>query len=318
MASRDGPGKTWVSWRIILPRQGEVAGACQTEGEVSDNLSFVSSPSVTFGDTSPWRGRIGVARKTLSSSAGVHRVRVMSFSLRPALILLPLALASCGRSSTDQQALNSLDAELTNGTRDPAVAESLGGQIMVDPRLTQSSNTDAVRPPPRPDGDAVPPEGPLAADPVDPRTLKRAPAASNDCPECKSANGALTLGALAERQKTPDAGVCAQKIGYSAGWANRLPADLPLYPATRLTEAAGADRDGCRLRVLSFSSSAGVPKMLDWYFTKATAAGYSAGHSTDGTQHVLGGVRGNDAYVVYVTARAGGGSDVDLVSNAGR
>ncbi|MFH7218159.1 hypothetical protein ACHWGM_28060 [Klebsiella pneumoniae] len=47
-------------------------------------------------------------------------------------------------------------------------------------------------------------------------------------------------------------------------------------------------------------------------------AGYSAGHSTDGKQHVLGGVRGNDAYVVYVTARAGGGSDVDLVSNAGR
>jgi hypothetical protein len=31
----------------------------------------------------------------------------------------------------------------------------------------------------------------------------------------------------------------------------------------------------------------------------------------------MGGVRGTDAYVVYVTARAGGGSDVDLVSNAG-
>jgi hypothetical protein len=32
---------------------------------------------------------------------------------------------------------------------------------------------------------------------------------------------------------------------------------------------------------------------------------------------VLGGTRGEDAYVVYVTARKGGGSDVDLVSNAG-
>ena len=85
-----------------------------------------------------------------------------------------------------------------------------------------------------------------------------------------------------------------------------------------LTEAAGVDRDGCRLRVVSFASAAPMQKMLDWYFTKATAAGYSAGHSTDGKQHVLGGVRGNDAYVVYVTARAGGGSDVDLVSNAGR
>ena len=59
----------------------------------------------------------------------------MSFPLRPALILLPLALAACGRSSTDQQDLNSLDAELTNGAvSDPALTSSLGGQIMVDPR----------------------------------------------------------------------------------------------------------------------------------------------------------------------------------------
>ncbi len=42
----------------ILPRQGEVAGPRQTEGEVRENLRSVSSPSVTFGDTSPWRGRI--------------------------------------------------------------------------------------------------------------------------------------------------------------------------------------------------------------------------------------------------------------------
>lgn len=241
----------------------------------------------------------------------------MTLSLRSAL-LLPLVLAACNRSATDQQDLNSLDAELTNGTRDPALAQSLGAQIMVDPRLAQSSNTDAVRPPPRPETGAVPADVALRKDPVDPATLKHAPVASNDCPECKSADGALTLGALAERQKTPDAGVCAQKIGYSAGWANRLPADLPLYPAAQLTEAAGADKDGCRLRVVSFASAAPMQKMLDWYFTKATAAGYSAGHSTDGRQHVLGGVRGNDAYVVYVTARAGGGSDVDMVSNAGR
>jgi hypothetical protein len=243
----------------------------------------------------------------------------MIFALRPALVLLPFALAACGQASTDQQDLASLDAELTNGAvRDPALAGAIDGQIMVDPRLAQSSNVDAVRPPPRADDGAVPPDALARVDSVDPRTLKRVPAASNDCPECKSADGALTLGALAERQKTPDAAACARAIGYSAGWANRLPADLPLYPDARVAEAAGADRGGCRLRVVSFSSGAAVQKMLDYYFTKASAAGYSAGHSSDGRQHVLGGVRGNDAYVVYVTARRGGGSDVDLVSNAGR
>jgi hypothetical protein len=43
---------------LILPSKGEVAGTCQTEGEVRENLCPVSSPSVTFGATSPWRGRI--------------------------------------------------------------------------------------------------------------------------------------------------------------------------------------------------------------------------------------------------------------------
>ena len=46
---------------LILPRQGEVAGTCLTEGEVSDHacsvsapsVTFVSAPSVTFGATSP-------------------------------------------------------------------------------------------------------------------------------------------------------------------------------------------------------------------------------------------------------------------------
>ena len=33
---------------------------------------------------------------------------------------------------------------------------------------------------------------------------------------------------------------------------------------------------------------------------------------------MLGGTRGADAFMLYVTPRAGGGSDVDLVSNAGK
>jgi len=42
----------------ILPRKGEVAGSCQMEGEARAELCSVSAPSVTFGATSPWRGRI--------------------------------------------------------------------------------------------------------------------------------------------------------------------------------------------------------------------------------------------------------------------
>ena len=243
-------------------------------------------------------------------------------ALRISLLALPLALMACDKTPAGQQDLNSLDAELTaTGTgnvRDPALTAALADQIMVDPTLAQSSNGNAVRPPPRPDSGAVPPDGVAARlDQTDPASLKHAPEANADCPECKAAKGALTLGALAERQANARTAACAATLGYGAGWANRLPADLPLYPDARLSEAAGADSNGCRLRVVSFASNAAVGRLIDYYYTKATGAGYSAGHRTDGAQHVLGGTRGEEAYVVYVSARPGGGSDVDLVSNAG-
>lgn len=237
--------------------------------------------------------------------------------------LAALALVACGRDPAPEADLDSLDRELTetnvaSPARDPALTASLADQIMVDPTLAQSTNANAVRPPPRPDPGSTPPvDIAQIPDPVDAATLTRAPAPAGDCPECRAATGALTLGALAGRQSALRTADCADGVGYSAGWANRLPADLPLYPDARVVEAAGADRPGCRLRVVTFASSAALGKVVDWYYTQATKAGYSAGHKADGPQHVLAGTRGTDAYVVYASPRAGGGTEVDLVVNAG-
>ncbi len=46
-------------FRTILPRKGEVAGACQTEGGGQATPVIAASPSDAFGATSPWRGRTG-------------------------------------------------------------------------------------------------------------------------------------------------------------------------------------------------------------------------------------------------------------------
>lgn len=235
--------------------------------------------------------------------------------------LIALSLAGCGRSEPKPNGLDQLDRELTDhagNERDPAVASALRDQIMVDPALTQQSNANAIRPAPRPDPHQVPPEGMGARpDGVDPATLKRAPAARVDCPECRAAKGALTLGALAERQRSPRAADCAARVRYSAIWSVRLPAGLPLYPDARVAEAAGTDAAGCRLRIVSFASSAPPSRVIDWYYGRVTAAGYSGEHKTDGAMEVLGGTHGDDAYLLYVTKRAGG-SDVDLVVNAAR
>ncbi len=81
----------------ILPRQGEVAGTCQSEGE-SDYRCSVSSPSVTCGDTSPRRG------KTESSA---HQVWAASF-LRHA--------PSCRARSGIHGSAHSIELGLRNGS----------------------------------------------------------------------------------------------------------------------------------------------------------------------------------------------------------
>jgi len=233
-------------------------------------------------------------------------------------ILIPLGcllLAACGGKSDDDAQLNALDNELAamndgSPTRDPQLREALAGQIMVDPGLTQSSNANAVRPPNRPASDQLP-SLPPPADPVDARMLKSAPVAARDCPECRASAGAFTLAAKAGQQ--PGNAACLSGLRYSATWANRMPQALAPYPGSRVAEAAGNDANGCGLRIVSLRTAAPAAKVIDYYYTRASGAGYSAEHKLDGAQHVLGGTRGPAAYMVYATARPGGGTDIDLV-----
>lgn len=230
------------------------------------------------------------------------------------LLISALLLAACSKQPATQQDLDSLDKELTGATggnqRDPALTAALHDQIMVDPALTQSANTNVVRPPNRPDPLSIPPDPATRPDGVTNADLKPVAAAKADCPACRKADGALTLGELAVRQSSAGA-TCARNVSYSAGWANRLPADVPLYPDARVREAAG--NDACGLRVVSFTSGAPVGRILDWYNARVSRSGYSAEHQASGARHVLGGTRGDAAYVIYATANPAGGSDVDLL-----
>lgn len=246
-------------------------------------------------------------------------------------VILPVALTACG-GGDPQRNLDSLDAELTDGNasgnaRDPAMMAALQDQIMVDPALAAQSNADAVRPPAQPYSGALPADGiAVATRPVAATTgattserLKPAPAAKGDCPGCTAARESVTLGALAARQTAPGTASCAANLLYSAHWAQRLPGDLPLYPDARVTEAAGNDAGACRVRAVSFASSAPLQRVLDYYYTRASNAGYSAQHQADGAEHVLGGTRARDdgAFAIFLTSRADGGTDVDIVANRG-
>lgn len=254
----------------------------------------------------------------------MHRNRLI------AALALALAIAGCGVRSTEQANLDSLDNELAdagggNG-RDPAMMAALHDQIMVDPALAQQANDNVVRPPAQPYSGAVPADTAAArtaatgAGTGTSETLKTAPApkADGSCPQCEAARQSLTLGALASRQKDRRTANCAGDMHYSASWATRLPADLPLYPDARVSEAAGASENGCALRAVSFATGASLQTVIDWYYTRAAGAGFAAEHEADGSQHVLGGTRRDGAaFALFLTTRKDGGTDVDLVANNG-
>jgi hypothetical protein len=239
-----------------------------------------------------------------------------------AAALLPIALGACG-GTAGERTIDTLDEELaeaaSGNTTDPLLADALQGPIMVDPILAQQSNSEAVRPPRQPYSAPVPSDDVAMAPVADEGDLQSAPAPSADCPQCKVARGALTLGALARAQKASRTGDCAPRLSYAAGWANRLSPDVPLYPTARVIDAAGAQGGGCALRAVSFSVAKPLKTMLDWYYTRTTSAGFAAEHQSDGAPHVLGGVRGKDsgAFVMFMTERSDGGTDIDLVANNG-
>src|SRR5690242_3487127 len=240
----------------------------------------------------------------------------MPMSFRP---LVPLALAAAvmvGGCHSKSKKVDALDNSLVAGDQDPALAGALNDQIMVDPALTQQANGAAVRPPAKPYSS----EAPKAAG-ADQATgpLRHAPAAGKDCPECATRKGALTLGELAGRQTGLGPGGCSKDVAYSADWANRL-GDLPVYPGAAVSEAAGSNNPGCALRVVSFTTTAPADRVIDWYYTQATKAGYDGEQQSDGRERVLGGTRAKDggAYVVFVDPSDGGGSAVDLVVNNGK
>ena len=115
----------------------------------------------------------------------------------------------------------------------------------------------------------------------------------------------------------PSAAACGRGFDYGNAWANRMPAEFPAYPGGRLTEAAGNDHGGCRMRVVSFTTADPPQRVIERYRGLATGAGYSAEQQQRGADQVLGGTRGESAYYLIVTPQ-GAGSDVALIVNNGR
>jgi hypothetical protein len=222
----------------------------------------------------------------------------------PAMIALSLTLGACRATPQDKAALDPLDDGLTNS--DPAIKGALEDQIMVDPKLAGQANQNAVTPGNQPVDGRIPAVagGKAGADAEQAAQkvagqLMRAPdplPMEEDCTDC-AANRPVTLGAMARNQT---GGSCDAKLTYGNEWADRV---------------AGGK---CNVRVVNFETSASPQAVLDYYYTMARKAGFTAEHRANGGEHMLGGTRGNDAFVVMLRQDGNGPVDVDIVASGGK
>lgn len=238
------------------------------------------------------------------------------------LLILPLwlcgpaLLAACDRQPDPP----------TDGVSDPVIAAALGEELMTDPDLVRQNPANAALDPGGPPSALMPLENRSAETIAAARAealrlvggkLQRAPAPrEQDGTQPASGAGAITPAAIAARALAGgrSGSGCASRLEYSFGWAARLPAALPVYPRGHVHDAAGTDAEGCRLRVLTFVTPVTPADVIDFYWTRAGAAGIAVQHSRAGQDAVLDGGRDGGGFVLHARQR-GGMTEVDLVTS---
>jgi hypothetical protein len=215
------------------------------------------------------------------------------------VLAMAFALAGCGGAS-DKAALDKIDGKLSGkGDADPALTAALEDQIMVDPSLSGQANDDAIKPASEPNQTPVPQsEG------------------------TKSTPAGQTLGGLAAEQAEiakESFNGCELTVQYSMDFASRLPADLPLYPQSQVSEAAGSDTGGCHLRAISHNSNGTLKQVAQHYAGTATRAGYTVASKAEASGMMVSGKRAADGGAFYALLTPNGaGTSVDLVVNNGQ
>lgn len=228
-----------------------------------------------------------------------------------AILAAVAPLAGCGGGASAPTTPRSSQRHI-----DPLLALTVAEPLMSDQQLSYQSNLDAVRPPDMPLSAPIPaidvvPAGPIAAAPPLPDP------ASGACEACRVSQTALTLGALAERLDDPAAAACAPALRYSASWATRLPADLPLPASARVIEAAGGDGPACHLRAVAYGAALPVATLLASEHDRLTRAGFGVTYHVDADLHALTARRERDGARVTLLARDHNGmADVRLVMTA--
>lgn len=244
----------------------------------------------------------------------------MRRTVRPATLLLVagsalLLLAGCGWFGDE--------AGEPVAENDPAMSAALGDPITTDPDLASQNRADSAVFVPSGDGSLPTVDSgaeAIAAARAEALRLVGGPGKMQRAPEAEEVDGALpadaTLTAAARAAAAPGGNRdCAARVEYTMQWAARMPAAFPVYPRSAVQEAAGTDASGCALRVVNFVTPVPLGEVIDFYYSRARGAGFSAERVLQDGDDVLGGVKGAASYVVYARRLPSGITEVDLVTS---
>lgn len=204
----------------------------------------------------------------------------MTAPFRNLALVALLALASCGRGRADAP---SVDEFLLAEGADPALTAVLNDPFLVDPNLVQQAHPNTIRPPEAPVQAQYPPG---------------------------SANAGVPATA------SPARALCGAEFETGGQWARRLPPALALYPGGRIVEAAGTDKGGCRLSMITFRTGDDPERVLAHYRRLAEQGGFRSEQRPRGTDIMLAAVKPGTAFVLVVTALERG-TEAALVVDGG-
>ncbi len=238
-------------------------------------------------------------------------------------ILLPVAglallAAGCGDGAADR-------AASAPDHSDPMMSAALQEQIMVDPDMVSRNGAnqvaavpDGIGAIPRPDvgSEAARAARAEAEEMVGGASAMRRAPAPQRVDGSLPPEAALSVASRAATSGSAGQRNCAANAQFSARWAALMPPAFPVYPRGNVLEAAGNDAAGCALRVVNFATAVSVADVMDFYHTRAAAAGFTVQHVVQGGDNVLGGSGRNGAsLMVFARAVDGGLTTVDLVTS---
>jgi hypothetical protein len=234
---------------------------------------------------------------------------------------LPVALALVSLAACADER----PPEETLAEADPATVAALADPITADPDLAQQNRADSVASLPSQDGSLPTIDSgaeAVAAARAEALQLVGGPGEMRRAPDPQPLAGARPAGAdlsvVARAATAPRADPgCVARGQFTMQWAARMPPAFPVYPRGAVQEAAGTDAARCSFRAVNFVTPVPLGDVIDFYYSRARAAGFSTRYVVQDGEDVLSGSRGQEAYAVYARPLASGLTVVDLVTSGG-